>query len=107
MEMKCTLVSGKIVVLRDLMIKDKNTAAQSASVRSGGDAKLLEAFIQDEILKLLVVSIDGKDVKKSALEDLDSVFSFVEYQQLLMQIGEMIGMGKLPAVELMSNTGTS
>ncbi len=103
MEYKCTLDSGKIVVLRDVKISDKNMAAQAAAVRAGGDGTMLEAFLQDEILKLIILEIDGKKVKQSALEDLDSVFeSFGEYQQLLLQIREMIGGGKPPKVEIMS-----
>lgn len=107
MQFKCTLDTGKVVLLREFKIKDKNVAAETAAIRSGNNPTAFEAYMQDEVLKLLVVEIDGKKMTKSQVEDLDAVFSFSEYQQLLFQVKEMLGQGKKPSVEIVNSTGSN
>lgn len=90
--MKVTLGSKKVVLLRPLQIKHQDLAAQAASARIGntGDTALGIAM-QKELLKLLIVQVDGQAMKQSQLEDLDSVFSFSEYIQLCQVLQKIIG----------------
>lgn len=90
--MKVTLGSKKVVLLRPLQIKHQDLAAQAASARVGntGDTALGIAM-QKELLKLLIVQVDGQAMKQSQLEDLDSVFSFSEYIQLCQVLQKIIG----------------
>ena len=104
MEYKCTLDSGKTVVLRDFKIKDKNVCAEAAAVRCGGNQMTFEAYMQDEVLKALIVQINDETMKRTALEDLDSVFEYGEYMGLLNQVKEIIGVGKMPKVEILNST---
>jgi hypothetical protein len=99
------LSTGKKIVLREFKIKHKNLAAKAAS-KQGVDGQAFEAVIQDEILKLLIVNIDGQKVEPSKLEDLDSLFDYSEYQQLMLVIKDMLGIdvGK-PKVTILSDSG--
>jgi hypothetical protein len=88
---KVTLGSGKVVLLREMKIKHQEQAALLAAPKSGDNNTLLALHMQKELLKLLIVQIDGKDVKPAALENLDDVFSMMEYGQLLKVMRQLMG----------------
>ena len=89
---KVTLSSGKVVLLREVKIKDQELAAQAASSRAGEDNKLALAIgMQKEMLKMLIVQVDGSQVTPVQLEDLDAVFSYAEYMQLVNVLGKLTG----------------
>lgn len=89
---KVTLSSGKIVHLREPKIKDQELATRSAAGRSGGDnAYVLATAIQKEMLKLLIVDVDGKKRSAAELEDLDSLFSYRDYFELGSVVNKLTG----------------
>jgi hypothetical protein len=79
---KVTLSSGKVILLRELKIRHQEMAVKAASPNAGGDANLLSLLAQKELLKQLIMQINGQPVKAVQLEDLDSLFSFREYAEL-------------------------
>lgn len=100
---KVTLSSGKVVLLREVQIKHTDLAAQAAAQRAGDNANLLMVYMQKEFLKLLICKIDDKIPTMAELENLDDLFSFVEYGQLSSVIKKLTGgddMGKPPTVDL-------
>lgn len=89
---KVTLGTGKTVLLRELLIKHQDLAAQAAGSKVGsGNELAMGIAIQKELLKLLLVQVDGKDLKPMDVEDLDKLFTFAEYGQLLKVLGQLVG----------------
>jgi len=103
---KIELSTDKVVVVREFKIAHKNLAAKAAG-QSGVTGAALEALLQDEMLKLILVSVDGRKVGEVERENLDNVFSFAEYQELLQPIAEMCGANqvKKPKVTILTGTG--
>lgn len=79
---KVTLTSGKVVLLRDIKIKDYELAMKAAGARSGKNELLAGFSSSCELLKMLIVQIDGKDVSKASVENLDALFTASEFRQL-------------------------
>lgn len=105
---KVTLSSKKVVLIRELKIKHQELAAMAASPRANGDNAMFALLMQKELLKQLIVSINGQPVKPGQLEDLDSLFSFAEYTQLNQVLNKLVGgdeaMGKYQ-IEVVSSGG--
>jgi hypothetical protein len=87
---KVTLSSGKVVLLREPKIRDQEFAAIAASPKSKGDQNLLGLFAAKEMLKCLIVQIDGRAIRPVETEDLDSLFSPKEYGQLMKVMGQLM-----------------
>lgn len=87
---KVTLSTGKIVVLKEYKIKDNRLATKML-----GNAKMnqLEAGIamQENLLKILLLEIDGEPVDHAKKNDLDNIFSVKEYSQLMKVLSKMTG----------------
>jgi hypothetical protein len=104
---KVTLSSKKVVLLRELKISHTETAAQLASPRANGDSQVLQILMQKELVKLVLYKVDGKDVTPAEKENMDSLFSYSEYSQVLQVMGKLMGaddVGKSPKIELMTDT---
>ena len=100
------LSTGKVVVLSQLTIKSRKTAARNVYARGISNPLEAESEGLDEILKILIQSIDGKNPSAVERENLDNLFTFPEYSQLLVVIQEMGGGGeKKPEVKLMTTSG--
>lgn len=101
---KVALSSGKVVLLRQIKIKDQEMAAKAIG-RIGDDNKIAMAVaMQKELLKLLLVDVDGKQLKAVEKEDLDSLFTYAEYMQLMNVMGKITDTGDLgnePQIEIM------
>ena len=101
---KVTLNSGKVVLLRDFKIKHQRLAAQAAAGKGGDNSNVLGILMAEEILKMLLFQIDGVAVEPAKLEDLDSIFTYPEYGQLLQVITELMGGAvDAPKMELVSS----
>ncbi len=99
---KVTLDSGKIVVLANLEIRHYRQAAESAAHRANNNQLLFNLYVQDEILKVLLISIDEKILSAGEKEMIDKNFSTTDYNQLMSVIVNLIGKTNPPKVELVS-----
>lgn len=90
---KVTLGTGKVVLLRQVLIKHQDLAAQAAAQKMGSNNNelALGVCMQKELLKLLIVQMNGQDIKPVQLEDLDSLFTFSEYIQLTKVLDKLLG----------------
>jgi hypothetical protein len=88
---KVTLSTGKVVLLREMKIKHQELAAMAAAPKAQDNNVILALHMQKELLKILIVQINGQDVKPSQLENLDDVFSMNEYGQLLRVVAQLRG----------------
>ena len=105
---KVTLSTKKVVLLRELKIKHQELAAMAASPKAAGDNSMFALLMQKELIKQLIVQINGQAIKPVQLEDLDSLFSFGEYTQLNQVLNKLAGgddaMGKFQ-IEVVSSGG--
>lgn len=81
---KVTLSTGKEVLLRKLQIRH----IQMAERASGGNQGMAFAV---EVLKQLIIKVDGKAPKPVELEDLDGLFEVDEFVQLGSVVGKFAG----------------
>jgi hypothetical protein len=104
---KVVLGTGKEVLLREIKIKHQELAMRAVGSAAGDNSTLLAYLTQKEMLKMLIVQINGKDMKPAELEDLDELFSYAEFMQLAQVLGQLAGgsdMGKFQ-LELVSSGG--
>lgn len=88
---KVVLSSGKAVLIKDMKIKYNRLAIASVGNRAGENKALLGMMVQEELLKILLISIDGKTPEKAQLEDLDSLFTNKDFMELMQVIGKVAG----------------
>lgn len=90
---KVTLSTGKVVLIREPKIKDQELATRAASATVKGDnAFNMGMAMQKEMLKLLIVKVNETSPKATELEDLDGLFSYSEYMQLIKVVGKVAGL---------------
>ena len=88
---KVVLSSGKEVLLRDMQIKYQRMAMQAVGKRGEGNSALLGTMAVEEVIKTLIVQIDGQEISAKDKEDLDSLFSFAEFRQISQVVGKLMG----------------
>ena len=89
--MEIEFESGKKVVLRDFKIRDLQIGAQAASKRGGDNQFSFSICLQQEMLKMLLVSVDGKILTAMELEQIDNFLEPGEYMALSGVIQELLG----------------
>ena len=99
------LSSGRIVLLRSLKVSHYKKAVEAASVRAGNNQTMLAMHSQDEVLKFLLYSIDGKQLDAVQKEQIDTLFDPTEYRQIMIVIEEMVGKAERPKVKMVSISG--
>ena len=92
---KVVLSSKKEVLLREMKIKYQNLALKAIGQRGGDNNMLTDSLMQQELLKILIVQVDGKPVDSKVLEQLDEVFAYAEYMQLLQVVNKISGGNEL------------
>lgn len=108
---KITLSTKKVVYLRPFKMKDQETAIKIAGPKSGDNNHLFGLYMQQELVKNLLVQVDEKQLSASDREDLDSLFTPKEYQQvskIVMEISGFLDQMKEPAMpelEMLRNFG--
>lgn len=102
---KVTLPSKKVVLLKKMLIKHQEQAAIAVGDKADNNAILFVLFSQKELLKLLIHSVDGKELKDSEKQSLDDLFNMDEYNQLIGVVGQISGNEKQgkPLVELVQS----
>jgi len=100
---KVTLDSGKVVFLRPLQVRHYKLAAEAGAHKAEGNQTVAAMYIQDELLKLLLVQIDDKKLDPIQKEKFEDLFEPPEYRQVNMVIEEMVGKVKKPKVEIVSS----
>jgi hypothetical protein len=84
---KFTLSSGKQIYLKEPTIGDTETAAKVAGKKAGSDNQVyLGVVLQKEMLKILLVAIDGKQLNLTDKEQVDKLLTYKEYNQALKAV---------------------
>lgn len=82
---------GKEVLLREMKMKYQNLALQAVGNKAKDNQLLAGSLMIQELIKILIIKIDNKEVKASALESLDDIFSYKQLQQLQQVVGKLMG----------------
>lgn len=89
---KFTLFSNKVILLREPLIDDTEKAAQVAGKKAGSENQaLLSVLVQKEMLKLLLVEVDGKKLSLTEKEQLQKYLNFKEFNQAMKAMNMIVG----------------
>lgn len=88
---RVVLGTKKEVVLRFPKIRDQDMAMQLAAGKAKDNAFLVATHASKELLKILLLQIDGRSISRQEVEKLDDLFSLGEYNQLLQVVGKLTG----------------
>lgn len=91
--LKVVLGTKKVVLLRNPLIRDQEASMQIASARAKDNITLTLMLAQKELLKLLLLEVDGAKLSKAEIEQLDKYFTLGEYNQLLQVVAQLSGGG--------------
>ena len=102
MQYKLTLLTDREVVIREMKISDYELAANlaGARVKSGNQAHM-QIAMQSELVKLLLVSVEGKELSAVQKQSLDELLSVSEYSQLIKFTEQFVGEAQAPKVEML------
>jgi hypothetical protein len=101
-KVKVTLGTGKVVILKQLEVGDQEKALEALGSNVSTNPILAGAKAQVELLKMLLVAVDGKELTGNEKEFLKNLFSVGEYSQLIEVIGKMGEAEGKPQVELLT-----
>lgn len=104
---RVTLQTGKVVLLREMQMKYEDLAMRAVGDRAGKNEMLMGKMMQDELMKILIVDVDGKKLTQQELEKLDSVFKYPEIISLRKVMSKLMGVEETndPKFELVSGSG--
>lgn len=103
---KATLSTKRVVIMRQFTMKHQRTATEIAGNRAQGNQALLGMVMQEELLKLMLQSIDGQAVSGPKKENLDALVTPHEYRELMKVIESQIGNATTPEIELVTTSGS-
>lgn len=89
--LKITLTTGKEVIFREYKIRHREMGIRAVGNRAGDSQFLFGELLQKEMIKVLLVQVGEKRVSAAEIEDLDSLFSPNEYNELAQVIGKVMG----------------
>jgi hypothetical protein len=103
---KFTLSSKKVVVLREPLIRDQELALELASAKAKNET-MIGVYAQKELLKMLLISVDGKTLSATEREQLDKHFTFSEWMQVQKALKKVAGDDALgePELEIVAASG--
>lgn len=102
---KVTLATGKIVLLQEMKLKFEDLAIQAVGDKAGKNELLSGKMMQDELMKILIVEIDGERPKAVDREDLSKLLTYTEITSLRKVMQKMMGDGGDPKLETVSYSG--
>jgi hypothetical protein len=89
---KFTLSTGKAVYFREPKIGDTEHATKLAGMQAGSENQaLLMVLFQKEMIKLLLVQVDEHKPTMLEKAQMDSLFTFQEYNQLSKALKLLVG----------------
>jgi hypothetical protein len=100
MQYELILTTGKKVIVREPKIKDQDLAASAVAGKAGENSMSFAMHVQTEVIKQLIISVDGKVLSGQDKEKLDNHFSFQEYSELQLGIKDILGEVKKPQISL-------
>lgn len=88
---KVTLPSGKVVLLREMKVRFEDLALKSVGNKAGKNEMYSQKLVGDEMLKLLLISVDGKKPAPLELENIDEMFAYRDIIALRKVVHKITG----------------
>lgn len=101
-----TLDTGKKLGFKELKNKDWIMAAKSAAREAGEAQFVFQILVQQELLKALLIEIDGETLKAVQKEQIDDLLTPAEIMAAHEFMGSLLGKSKIVATEFKSSSGS-
>lgn len=93
---KVTLSTKKVVLIKDIELRDEELAAQAAAKKAGQNGNMVAVGygMQNELLRLLIQEVDGKKISPTERELLgskESVLTYREFAQVRKFLEKLMG----------------
>lgn len=88
---KVTMRSGRVAVLREPKILDMELCAKKVGRDKGLNPAEAQIKLQNELLRLLLLQIDGDEMTHDKKNDLDSILTFNEWADLQRMVQKLTG----------------
>src|SRR3990172_8270304 len=88
---KVMLPSKKVVLLREMKVRYEDLALQTVGRTAGKNEMLAHKKVGDEMLKLLIVQVDGKKPTSVELEKMDDMFDYRDISSLRAVVKKICG----------------
>ena len=86
--------SNKKVVVFKPFINEFNDAVKLAGLKSGESQAAMSMILAQELLRICLVSVNGKELSLSEKENLDNHFDIGEVLNLSEMMGQIAGIGQ-------------
>jgi tRNA threonylcarbamoyladenosine modification (KEOPS) complex Cgi121 subunit len=98
---KVTLSTGKVVLLREIELKDEEIAAKNIGKKAGDSEIAAGLMMATEMLKLIIVKVDDKVLSATDRLSFNGILTYPEIVQARRVVQKLMGeMGAEPTVEL-------
>ena len=101
------LDTGKVFAFRAPLIADYELAMQAACRTAGDNALMMSYHTQKELMKALLVEIDGHKLSSIEKESLNSLITTDEYLGLQEVVGQFMGKSKIRRQEMRKTSGAA
>lgn len=104
---KVNLSSGKVIVLQEMQIAFEDLALRAVGDRAGKNDLLAGKMMQDELIKILIIEIDGKKLTGTERESVLKSLSYGDILQIRKVVQKLMGTEgeALPNVEIVNLSG--
>lgn len=101
---KVTLSTGRVVILKELEMRDDENATLLAAKKAGDSPLAFSIFMLTELTKILVLEIDGKKLTAQDKLQIDKTLSRQEFQEVRQVVGKLMGdPSTLPTIEAVAS----
>jgi hypothetical protein len=93
--------TGKVVIFREPQISDQEMAAQAVGSKAGDSQFTYALMLNKEMIRQLIVEIDGAKVDAKVLLSLDEHLTMQEYNRLSQVVSKLTGLDSplVPKIE--------
>jgi 3,4-dihydroxy-2-butanone 4-phosphate synthase len=97
---KVTLKTGKIVIVKDLDMRDEENATLIASKKAVDQPMAFSIFFLNELTKLLILEIDTVKITANDKLQIERLLTRAEFNQVRQAVGSLMGEDQaLPQIE--------
>lgn len=106
---RVSLPSGKVIHMREMKMKYEDLAMQAVGTRGKGNEAYQQKLMADELMKILLVDVDGKVLAPADREKLNDILDYrdiVAVRKIMLKItGSDEGESYAPNLEVVSSSG--
>lgn len=101
---KVTLSTKKVVLFKEIELRDEELAAKAASKSAGDSPTGMGYGLMNELVKNLIVEIDGKKLTGNERAQIGTLLTYQEFKQCRKYVEKLVGEDQAePQVEFVSS----